>query len=334
MPPKSLHSVWITACVFALAALTHTSRTHAHGTPIHVEVSTDQLIVSGGWPDSAGFAPMIFGEDDEDGEPSATLTLPQVGPVILWQLPGLEIAGMNDQSSLSIEPVPRPAKDASPTEKRLVWYWDPASEEVSAAPAAFNLLGTGMRFTTLAPTSSSAPSPFLLADPIAGQQGFHNHGLISFALDNDPPPPAGAYGFFARLQSDEYSASEPFLLVFNHDVEPAQMMAAGLAINAAAFLPGDYNHDDRVDAADYVVWRDTLGSTTALLADGSGNLIVDQADYDVWRMSFGLVFGETPAAGAAPRAAIPEPSGAAIIAGATFVVLARARKRETAAKLA
>ena len=56
---------------------------------------------------------MIFGEDDEDGEPSA-LTLPQVGPVILWQLPGLEIVGMNDQSNLSIEPLPRPAKDANP----------------------------------------------------------------------------------------------------------------------------------------------------------------------------------------------------------------------------
>ena len=269
MSPKTPHTAWITACVFAVSALTHASRADAHGTPIHVEVATDQLIVSGGWPDSAGFAPMIFGEDDEDGEPSA-LTLPQVGPVILWQLPGLEIVDMNDQSNLSIEPVPRPAKDASPTEQRLVWYWDPASDEVSAAPAPFNLLGTGMRFTTLAPTVTNTPAPFLLADPIAGQQGFHNHGLLSFALDNDPPPPAGAYGFFARMLSDDYAASDPFLLVFNHGVEPAQMMTAGLAINAAAFLPGDYNHDDRVDAADFVVWRNTLGSTTELVADGSG----------------------------------------------------------------
>jgi hypothetical protein len=190
-----------------------------------------------------------------------------------------------------------------------------------------------MRFTTLAPTVTNKPAPFLLADPIAGQQGFHNHGLVSFALDNDPQPPAGAYGFFARLVSDGYAASDPFLLVFNQDMEPAQMMPAGLAINAAAFMPGDYNHDDRVDAADFVVWRDTLGSTTELLADGSGNLVVDEADYDVWRANFGLVFGESPAAGAAPLAAIPEPSGTTIIAGAILVALARARKRETAAKL-
>ena len=65
------------------------------------------------------------------------------------------------------------------------------------------------------------------------------------------------------------------------------MVPAALAINAAAFLPGDYNHDDRVDAADYGVWRKTFGSTTALAADGSGNQQIDQADFDVWRRNFG-----------------------------------------------
>ena len=99
------------------------------------------------------------------------------------------------------------------------------------------------------------------------------------------------------------------------------------------FLPGDYNHDDRVDAADYVVWRDTLGSATELVADGSGNLLVDAADYDVWRTNFGSLFGESPAAGAGSPTAIPEPSGTAIITSGIFVTLARARKRETTAKL-
>ena len=238
MPAKTPHSAWITACVFALTAFTHAPRAHAHGTPIHVEVPTDQLIVSGGWPDSAGFAPMIFGEDDEDGEPSA-LMLPQVGPVILWQLPGLEIVGMSDQSSLSIEPLPRPAKDAAPTEQRLVWYWDPDSERSfgRTSPLQFARHRNAIHDASLR-RRADEPAPFLLADPIAGQQGFHNHGLVSFALDNDPSPPAGAYGFFARLLSDEHAASNPFLLVFNHGVEPAQMMSAGLAINAAAFPSG------------------------------------------------------------------------------------------------
>jgi hypothetical protein len=178
-----------------------------------------------------------------------------------------------------------------------------------------------MRFTTLAPTVTAGSTPFLLADLIAGQQGFHNHGLVSFALDNDPAPPAGAYGFFARLRSDEYDASDPFLLMFNRDVDPAQMMAAGLAISAAAFLPGDYNHDDRVDAADYVVWRDTFGSMTKLAADGSGNSVIDGADFDLWRASFGFVFDNSPSVASAPAVmAVPEPRFAAI--AATGLVLA------------
>jgi hypothetical protein len=326
-------TIWITACVFAVTALTLAARAHAHGTPIDVEIFANQLIVSGGWSDSIGFSPMIFGEDDEDGEPSATPTLPQVGSVILWQLPGLDIAGMNDQSSLSIEPLARPAKDAEATEKRLVWYWDADTEEVKVSTAPFNLLGTGMRFATLTPTVTDDPPSFLLADPIAGQQGFHNHGLVFFALDNEPPPPAGAYGFFARLISEEYTASEPFLLVFNRDVDPAQMMAAGLTINAAAFLPGDYNHDDQVDAADYVVWRNTRGSTTELIADGSGNLVVDDADYEVWRANFGHVFGEPIAISAGSIPTVPEPGALEIVTCGILAAGPRSRKRETAAKI-
>jgi cyclophilin family peptidyl-prolyl cis-trans isomerase len=54
-----------------------------------------------------------------------------------------------------------------------------------------------------------------------------------------------------------------------------------------SLLAGDYNMDGRVDAADYAVWRDNLGSTTALAIDGSGNGVVDADDYQVWRANFG-----------------------------------------------
>jgi hypothetical protein len=299
---NSTRLTWIAACAFALEALWYGPCTLGHGTPIHVEVAANQLVASGGWTDAGGFAPMVFGEDDEDGEPFATLVLPQVGSVILWQLPGLDIVGMNAQSSLSMEPLLRPAKDSNPVEQRLVWYWDPELGLVSESPAGFHLLGTGMRSTALSPTPIAPPEAFLLADPIAGQQGFHNHGLISFGLDNDPPPPPGAYGFFARLQSDLHAPSDPFLVVFNHGVDPAQMPVAGRAINAAAFLPGDYDHDDRVDAADYDVWRARFGYVVAPFSapDGNGNGIVDAADYIVWRHAVAQ-----PAI-VAPTASVPE----------------------------
>ncbi len=62
-------------------------------------------------------------------------------------------------------------------------------------------------------------------------------------------------------------------------------------------LPGDYNFNYVVDAADFTVWRNTLGSTVDLRADGSGPAagtpdgVVDQYDYDFWKANFGKMIG-------------------------------------------
>lgn len=70
--------------------------------------------------------------------------------------------------------------------------------------------------------------------------------------------------------------------------------AAGTQIDQASYaanaVTGDYNRDGTVDASDYTVWRDNLGSTTDLLADGNGNGVIDQADYISWRANFGASF--------------------------------------------
>ncbi|QDU89862.1 Arylsulfatase precursor [Pirellulimonas nuda] len=51
--------------------------------------------------------------------------------------------------------------------------------------------------------------------------------------------------------------------------------------------PGDYNLDGAVDAADYTVWRDTLGQKVPPYtgADGNGDGVVDQADSEVWKQA-------------------------------------------------
>ena len=66
-------------------------------------------------------------------------------------------------------------------------------------------------------------------------------------------------------------------------------------------LPGDYNLNGIVDAADYTVWRDTLGSMSDLRADGSGNGKVDADDYTVWKSHFGQTL---PAPGGGSGAAV------------------------------
>jgi hypothetical protein len=78
-------------------------------------------------------------------------------------------------------------------------------------------------------------------------------------------------------------------------------------------LAGDYSGNGTVDAADYVVWRKTLGSTTVLDADGDGNGRVDQYDYAVWRFTFGNSAG---AAAMSATSAVPEASSAVLLMAA------------------
>jgi hypothetical protein len=81
---------------------------------------------------------------------------------------------------------------------------------------------------------------------------------------------------------------------------------------------GDYNRDGAVDAADYVVWRDTLEqivSPAGAGADGNANGMIDTADYDFWRARFG---NEVPPDGVpgALAASVPEPGSLLLLATA------------------
>ncbi len=73
-------------------------------------------------------------------------------------------------------------------------------------------------------------------------------------------------------------------------------------------LSGDYNGDGLVDAADYTVWRESLGQAVmpGSGADGDGDGEVGQGDYAVWSSHYG------ESAGAASTT--PEPSGVILAA--------------------
>jgi hypothetical protein len=78
-----------------------------------------------------------------------------------------------------------------------------------------------------------------------------------------------------------------------------------------ALLAGDYNRDDVVDAADYTIWRNTLGTNVAAFdgADGDGDMFVDDDDYQVWKDHFGGTAGGGSAGAAVSQLAVPEPAG-------------------------
>jgi uncharacterized membrane protein len=74
-------------------------------------------------------------------------------------------------------------------------------------------------------------------------------------------------------------------------------------LDSLAPLAGDFNADGTVNAADYVVWRNGLGTTHT------------QADYDLWHAHFGQTAGTSGATAgltSSANAAVPEPGTAAL----------------------
>lgn len=89
-------------------------------------------------------------------------------------------------------------------------------------------------------------------------------------------------------------------------------------------VPGDYNGDLVVDAADYTVWRDALNTsvTPGTGADGTGpggipDGFIDELDYAFWKQRF----GNTAGSGAVAQQQVPEPSTAILLLlGGTYIV--------------
>jgi hypothetical protein len=74
----------------------------------------------------------------------------------------------------------------------------------------------------------------------------------------------------------------------------SQAAAITSASFAPASLPGDYDHNDIVDARDYAVWQQTFGDTgIGLDADGNANGMIDTGDYAIWRANIGATQAST-----------------------------------------
>ncbi|MEM6854049.1 MAG: dockerin type I domain-containing protein [Planctomycetota bacterium] len=139
---------------------------------------------------------------------------------------------------------------------------------------------------------------------------------------------AGILGMNFLLPSFElgsFSAVEgPFdFLSFDH---PSGVLSLTLNPDVVPplALPGDYNGDGAVNAADYTIWADNFGSMANLEADGNGNGVIDAADYTVWADNFGSTLG--PAIGQVQTITnTPEPGTIVVICGVGCTLLRRTR---------
>ncbi|WP_425395501.1 hypothetical protein [Aeoliella sp.] len=174
---------------------------------------------------------------------------------------------------------------------------------------------------------------------------FHfNGGTLHADLDGDGKSPFGELevvgdvhlGGSMRLEAaslSAFSAGDQFALVsatgeISGGVQLHEMpdLGDGLAwklkrtantLSLSVGLPGDFNGDNQVNLADYVVWRNSLGSYGNFLAadeagaSGMPDGFVDQQDYELWKANFGRT---ADASIASASSAVPEPGAFAILA--------------------
>jgi hypothetical protein len=113
------------------------------------------------------------------------------------------------------------------------------------------------------------------------------HALLPSSPAIDTGDPTAMVDMMGVPQYDQRGM--PFSRVASGDDIPEARIDIGAFEWQPNPLAGDYNYSGVVDAADYVVWRKTLGSTDDLRADGDNDADVDQDDYAVWRANFGAV---------------------------------------------
>jgi len=95
---------------------------------------------------------------------------------------------------------------------------------------------------------------------------------------------------------------------------PTNLAGFSGSVNLSTPTPtGDYNGNHVVDAADYVLWRNTLNQTVTAGsgADGNADGTVNAGDYTFWRSKFGNSAGAGSGLGAT---AVPEPAAAVFAA--------------------
>lgn len=103
---------------------------------------------------------------------------------------------------------------------------------------------------------------------------------------------AGGFGMFNTFPSGSDTSQSAFFDDFS-------------LIEVLPGVPGDYNDDGKVDAADYVVFRKFVGQTSTLPNDPDVGTTVGADQYNTWTENFGeMLMGS----GGSSDSAVPEPA--------------------------
>jgi hypothetical protein len=180
----------------------------------------------------------------------------------------------------------------------------------SVRPAAFigMRIGASIPVDACCATASDLSGYTLFGTGVGnvGQDILPEMGTAFGAMGFTPPLPAGSYTFWIEQTSGDATSYQ-----FKFNIE--QLVTPGVV--------GDYNSDDVVNAADYVVWRKNIGALTLANRDPENSGPVSEADFLSWREHFGR-----SALGAGAVGSIPEPATCLLLAIAGLAWICRHRK--------
>ncbi|WP_425395737.1 PEP-CTERM sorting domain-containing protein [Aeoliella sp.] len=161
-----------------------------------------------------------------------------------------------------------------------------------------------------------------LIETTAFDGSIHKHPAYRLETLDATTPDAGVYLLSMQLRMDGLETSDPIFLAMRTATLGSDALIAAQTwitdnidmLTSPPMLAGDYNGDGLVNLADYTVWRNTLGSTTDLSANGdntgASEGVIDAADYAVWKTNYGQSLA--PAAMVA-AGAVPEPATVALL---------------------
>jgi hypothetical protein len=188
------------------------------------------------------------------------------------------------------------ATDGSGNDNIHIWLNPDLNSVPSDASASIKYIAAD-----IVAAAAALPAPVAPFNGDGGEFNFDRFRLFAGNVSGTTP--------FAQWLFDELRVGETFA-----DVTPHTPAVVG--------VPGDYNDNGTVDAADYVAWRD---NPATLVNEGASPGVVDAADYDFWRARFGATSG--PGAGAS-AGAVPEPTtGLMLVILSVFCVTRRRSRR-------
>ena len=136
--------------------------------------------------------------------------------------------------------------------------------------------------------------------------------LLIGTIDNsNGGPVVNMTGPIALLYADLFASLNTS--GFNFGIFDNLIVTTGDAVE----LPGDYNGNGKVDAADYVVWRKNNGTSNLLPNDNGLGTPIGVSHYNLWRANFGDMAGS----GSGSARAVPEPATLIFVALGVVAIL-------------